>query len=290
MLNTDKKNFIEESTEFFLKNTLIFFKPFLNGENEFQFSEIEKWWKEHLNSAFNTSMSSDNLNFEKMTLLRGTQAGNLYKWFMNELLQGIKDNSMDFTKENISEIYYRLYGKGFGLFKDHVIDSISAPPLWLEHENMKKITKAFEAYSDLMNSVAQFSDKFSIPFQRSLLNFIQKIGELENLDPVQDPKKLYKELVRTLDKEYDDFLKTEQGVDIVMDVVDKLLVCQHEINNVKEIWLKFFSIPTKGEMEIVYKNIYELKKQNRGLEKTIKYQTATIDQLIKRVEYLEKEK
>ncbi len=290
MFDPDKDDFFQSTAQFFLKNTQMMFTPFLNDQEKIKQGDFQSLWEDYLGKSFSASKSSENFNFEKLVALRGAQVGSLYKWFMAELLQSMKEDPLDFSKQGIDQIYSRLSERAFHFFKEHVVDDFGSPPLWLEHDSMKKITSAFEAYTDLMNAMACFSDKFSIPFKKSLADFIQKTGELEKIDPVQDPKKLYKELVKNLDKEYDDFLKTEQGVETVMDVVDKLLVYQQRINDVKEIWFKFLSIPTKAEMEDIYKNIYAVKKQNRELESRLKKQDKKIEKLLEQINALSKTK
>ncbi|MCP4021138.1 MAG: hypothetical protein GY729_04795 [Desulfobacteraceae bacterium] len=309
MFDTDKDDFFQQTAQLFMKNTQMMFKPFLENINDDETDAFSSWWKNQMKTPFSDDDSPDDdspdddspdddspdnespfnhMNFEKLAILRGAQVGNLYKWFMNELLQSLKEDPLDFSKENIDQIYNRLAKKGFDFFKENAVDVMGTMPLWLEQDHIKKISSAFEAYVALMNAMAKFSDKFSVPFKKSLSNFIIKTSELEKIDPVQDPKELYQELVQTLDKEYDDFLKTKEGVEIVMDLVDKLLVYQGCINDVKEIWFKFLSIPTKAEMDDIYKSIYLLKKQNRTLESAIKKQNKTIEALTRKIETLTK--
>ena len=101
-------------------------------------------------------------------------------------------------------------------------------------------------------------------------------------------KDVYNFAVKILDKEYDNWLKSPEGVGSVAALVEKYMKYKQSLNPVRDNLLKSISIPTKAEMEDVYKGIYELRKKSRQQEAIIREQNDAIRKLTAKIHKLEK--
>ena len=70
-------------------------------------------------------------------------------------------------------------------------------------------------------------------------------------------------------------------------MVDNYLEYRKKLSPVKDIWLKSLSIPTKREMEDVYRGIYDLKKKTRKQDAVIREQNDSIKALNQKIRKLE---
>jgi hypothetical protein len=73
----------------------------------------------------------------------------------------------------------------------------------------------------------------------------------------------------------------------VVDVVEKYLDYKKKQNIAKDIWFRSLSIPTRKEMEDVYKGIYDLKKKTRKQDALIREQNKMIKALNRKLQNVE---
>jgi hypothetical protein len=93
--------------------------------------------------------------------------------------------------------------------------------------------------------------------------------------------------VGIFEEKYDDHIKSPQGVQIVVDVVEKYMDFKKKSDAVRDIWFKSLSIPTSEEMDDVYRGIYELRRKTRKQETLIRDHEALIENLNQKVLALE---
>jgi uncharacterized coiled-coil DUF342 family protein len=94
-----------------------------------------------------------------------------------------------------------------------------------------------------------------------------------------DDKQLYQMAIDVFNQKYDAMLKSEQGQKAVKEVIDQYLEFKNKVNTVNERVLRRLAIPTKSEMEDIFKEIYTLKKTNKQQASQIKQLTKDVESL-----------
>lgn len=217
------------------------------------------------------------------------KTGELYTGFMNAVLEAAKaTNDGSDSHEELNEIYHKMIRRYLAFYEESVGKFLSVPQFGIPRESLQQTMAAMDAYYRFMGAVGDFLVKFNIPLKDALENLLDAIKEREDTDDgFKSAKEIYDFAVNILDERYDRYIKSPQGVQIVVDVVEKYLDFKKKSDAVKDIWFKSLSIPTSKEMEDVYRGIYDLRKKTRKQETIIRDHEALIDGLNRKVLALE---
>jgi len=217
------------------------------------------------------------------------KSGELYAEFMNALLVSANaafDGSP--SHEALNEMHDRMTRRYLSLYEESVGRFLKSPQLGITREPLQHAMAATDAFNRFMAAVADFTVKFNIPLKDAFADLIHIIREKEGTgEGFKSAKEIYAAAVEILDKKYDAHIKSPQGVQLVVDVVEKYIEFKKKADIVNDIWLKSFSIPTSREMEDVYRSIYELKRISRRQAAVIRDHEALIARLTEKVEALE---
>ena len=215
--------------------------------------------------------------------------GKLYLEFMNTVFEATRAM---FTKKNsdeqLNEIYNNLSQRWLELYQESVGKYLAAPQFGIQREALQQFNASVAAYHRFMGAGGDFLVMFSKPLKKSM-DIIQQTLQDEarmNAD-FNSAKDVYGFAVKILEKEYDNWLKSPEGVQSVAGIVEKYVDYKKSLNPVRDNWFKSLAIPTKAEMEDVYKSIYELKKKSRQQEAVIRQQNDTIKKLIDKIRKFE---
>ena len=212
-----------------------------------------------------------------------------YAGFMNaamETFSAAADGSK--TDDALKDIYHDMTRRCLSFYEESVGRLLRMPQLGISRDSMQQVMAATDACNRFMTSVGDFLIKFNVPLKDSFLELITTIQEREAAgDGFKSAREIYNAAVRLLDEKYDAHIKSPEGVQMVVDVVDKYLDYKKKANVVTDIWLRSLSIPTSKEMEDVYRGIYELKRKTRQQATVIAHHEAMIEALNQRIEALE---
>jgi hypothetical protein len=216
--------------------------------------------------------------------------GNLYLKFLNTVLEATQATyAGEGSDENLNEIHAHMSDHLLELYQECVGKYLTAPQFGIPREALQQINSAISANHKFMGAVGDFLIMFSTPFKRSMDILQQAIKDRERAgEGFKSAKEVYNFAVKIFDKEYDDWLKSSAGVQSVVNMVDNYLEYRKKLNPVKDIWLKSLSIPTKREMEDVYRGIYDLKKKTRKQDAMIREQNDIIKALNRRLKTIER--
>lgn len=226
--------------------------------------------------------------FSQMTQ-RILQNGNLYAEFMNTVLAATQSTcARDGSDEKLNEIRNKLSQHLLALYQESVGKYLAAPQLGISREALQQMNNAITAYHQFLGETGDFLTTFSMPLKKSMDMLQQAIKEKEETDEgFQSAKEVYNFAIEILDKMYDDWLKSPEGVQSVVRMVDKYLDYRKQLNPVRDGWFKSLSIPTKREMEDVYRGIYDLKRKARQQDAIISEQNEIIKTLNQKIQKLE---
>ena len=217
------------------------------------------------------------------------QNGNLYAEFMNTVLEATQITyAKEGSGDKLNGIHNKMSRHLLELYQESVGKYLAAPQLGISREALQQINIALNAYHKFLGETGDFLMMFSTPLKKSadILQLAIQDRERAN-EGFKSAKEVYNFAVKVLDKEYEAWLKSPEGVRSVVNMVDKYLDFRKKLNPVKDSWYKSLSIPTKKEMEDVYRGIYDLKKKSRQQDAIIHEQTDTINKLNHKIRKLE---
>lgn len=233
-------------------------------------------------------MNSKSDLFSQMTQ-RTIQTGNIYLDFMNTIMEATQaafageggGDKPDEIRSKLSQHWQALYQESIGKY-------LEAPQLGISREALERFNSAISAYHNFLGETGDFLATFGTPLNKAMDILPQAIKDREQTEgEFNSAGEVYNFTVEILDKAYDDWLKSPEGVESVANVVDKYLDYRKKLNPVKDYWFKSLSIPTQREMTDVYKGIYDLKKKSRQQDAVIRKQSDTIKKLNNRIRKLE---
>ena len=249
-----------------------------------------KSWLERIQEDFAKVEPPIDFEIQNDVLQRIIQNGNLYIKFMNTVLEATKSSfAKESSDETLTEIYNKLTQHYLAFYQESVGKYLGIPQFGIQREAYHQISAAIDSYHRFMAAVGDFLLKFSLPLKSSLDILQQAIKDKEKTDGgFKNAKEVYNFTVKILEKKYDEYLKSPQGVQSVVDVVEQYLEYKKKLNIVKDIWFRSLSIPTTREMEDVYKRIHDLKKKTRKQEVIIREQENMIKILNRKLQTIEK--
>ncbi len=289
MMNTQStENFFRESAEFVRKAIKM-----LSGELCKQMSgknahEFYRWWSDAMQKSFTKVAATGDSDVLTPMLHRSFQNGMLYLNMMNAFFfSAMTANGKAIAHEQWEEFAKKFFQQSQELYQENLGKYLNTPQFGLYREPLMKITTVIEAYRTFLAEVGDFSEKFNVPFTQSLEIFQEALSDHKKEGDTQVYKKVSTLFMSILGKQYDEFLKTPECAKGVASVIHKYVEFQQQINTVMEIWGRWLSIPTKGDMEEVYKELYHLKKKTGEQEALLQGQGKIIVNLNQKVQELE---
>ncbi|MBA4392696.1 MAG: hypothetical protein C0407_03990 [Desulfobacca sp.] len=251
--------------------------------------EFIKSWTEKAQEAFTKGGLPLDWEIPAEVTGRMLESGNLFMNLMNTVQQSLiaasqketADNELNKLFEKISQGYLKFYQEQVGKY-------LTVPQLGLSREALHQLMTAVDSYHRLLEAIAEFGLKFSLPLTKSLEVLSQEIKDREKTtEDFKSAQEIINLAVTILEKNYDDFLKSAEGVKSVVQMVETYLEVKEKTDAVLSQIYKFLSLPTKREMEDVYKRIHELRKKTRQQDATILEQRDHLKRLNQKVLELE---
>ena len=214
------------------------------------------------------------------------RTGSLYFQLMQTVFESGKEN----REENWEKMYRCLSENYLGAYHEFAGKYLKVPPLGVYREALQQLMDAMDVHHQFAAEISDFFVKLGRPLGKSLKALDQALKSKDaSKNDFQSPREIYAFLSDLLEKEYDDYLKSSEGVQDVVDVIHGYIAYRKKSDDAKDIWLKSLSIPTTKEMEDVYRSIYELKKRVRKQDQQIAEQQLRMDRLSDRIRVLEAE-
>ncbi|MBW2433115.1 MAG: hypothetical protein JRF36_05905 [Deltaproteobacteria bacterium] len=246
-------------------------------------------WMEGVQQALAKETSSVNSEIPDKIFDSIIQNGHLYIEFMNTVLEAAKAAHVgDATDEMLNEIYTKMTQQYFSLYQANIGKLAGVPQFGIHREAQHQIMAAIDSYHRFTGSVGDFLLKFSMPLKDAMNMLQQAIRDRDAAgDGFKSAKEIYDFAVDILEKRYDEYIKSPEGVQNVVDLVEKYLDYKKKQNIARDIWFRLLSIPTRKEMEDVYKGIYDLKKKTRKQDALIRKQNKKIKALKRKLQNVE---
>jgi class III poly(R)-hydroxyalkanoic acid synthase PhaE subunit len=217
------------------------------------------------------------------------KSGELYAGFMNTAMEAFSATcDKDQGSEALNELYDKVNRRYLSFYEESVGRLLKAPQFGVSREALQHMTAAGDAFNRFMAALSDFTVKFNLPLKDAFEELMEVVKEKKGTaKDFKSAREIYDAAVNLLDEKYDAHIKSPEGVQMVVHVVQKYLDFKKKADVVNDIWLKFLSIPTSEEMEDVYRSIYELRRKTRQQASAIRNLEARIEGLSRTVQALE---
>ena len=186
-----------------------------------------------------------------------------------------------FAYQNIAEIYMEsiykdpmklsdalkewkdAYNKTFGVL-------VKSPVVGSSRELLEQNNRAVDSMVDMLISVSEFITKaLSVGYKNS-----QEVFEeyFDSVDKGEDPKtfnEFYKMWSKHVENAIEKYFYTDEFSKLIAKAADSYMIFKIEYDKLIEKSLSDSPIVTKSEVDNVYKNVYELRREVRSLKKEL---------------------
>lgn len=163
--------------------------------------------------------------------------------------------------ENIFRIWTDIYEKEFKQF-------FQIPQLGLMRTYQEKNNQLADKSNFFQSTLAEFLNLLALPFNRAMQVMQDKTGEMaENGTLPEDTKVYYNMWVKVLEGHYMTLYQTPEYVETLARTINALADFSAAKNAVLEDILSLLPVARKSDMDDMTRELYELKKRLRKLEK-----------------------
>ena len=166
--------------------------------------------------------------------------------------------------ETITRIWTDIYEKEFRQF-------FQVPQLGLMRTYQEKTNQAADKFNLFQSTLSEFLTLLGLPFSRTAQVMQEKLNEMAESDALpDDPKAYYNMWIKVLEGHFMTLFQTAEYVDTLTRTVNALADFSAARDAALEDLLGQLPVATKTEMDEMARELYELKKRLRTLEKSQK--------------------
>jgi len=163
--------------------------------------------------------------------------------------------------ENISRIWTEIYEKEFRQF-------FQVPQLGLLRTYQEKTNHAVDKYNLFQSTLSEFLSMLGMPFSRTTQVMQEKLNAMAESDELpDDPKMYYNMWIKVLEGHFMTLFQTPEYVDTLTRTVNSLADFTAARDAALEDALNLLPVATKTDMDEMARELYELKKRLKKLEK-----------------------
>lgn len=177
------------------------------------------------------------------------------------MVQGtLKDPAayLDFIK-----LWKDNYEKTFSKF-------LNIPTMGINREYMERQLESMDTFVKYITILGEFSATiFSVgeeTMEEILKNYMEMLKEGNQPKTF---KEFYEYWSKENDKAYDKLFNTDDFSKLLAEVVDQSMVFKMKLDGLMEDYISFMPVPTRTEMNSLYKTVYELKKELKNAKKEL---------------------
>jgi polyhydroxyalkanoate synthesis regulator phasin len=177
---------------------------------------------------------------------------------MGESVEAYQFQDID---ENLFRVWTDIYTKEFQQF-------FRIPQLGLMRTYQEKSNQAADKYNLFQSTLSEFLNLLGLPFSRAMQVMQEKLNKMaENGELTEDTKVYYNMWVKVLEGHFMTLFQTPEYVETLTRTVNALADFSAARNAALEDMLSVLPVAKKTEMDDMARELYELKKRLRKLEK-----------------------
>jgi len=170
-----------------------------------------------------------------------------------------------YSFDNIDQEALRVWSE---IYKNEIRQYFNVPQLGLSRLYQERVNQALDKFNIFSSALAEFLQLLSLPFEKSFRVLQEKIEELTRTGSLpEDSRGYYQMWVKILEGH---FMTLFQSPEYNKSLGETMIALEDYIsarNRILQDMLQSMPVPTRKEMDDLYKEIYLLKKKVRDLEK-----------------------
>jgi hypothetical protein len=164
--------------------------------------------------------------------------------------------------ENMFRVWTDIYEKEFQQF-------FQIPQLGLLRTYQEKANQVADKYNLLQSTLSEFTRLLSMPFNRSMLVMQEKLSEMATSGELTEDTKFYYNMwVKVLEGHFMTLFQTPEYVETLSRTITALADFAKARNAAMEDLLGMLPVAKRSEMDDMARELYQLKKRLRELEKS----------------------
>ena len=177
----------------------------------------------------------------------------------------IERSTQAYSFENLDKSTFKAWTD---IYENEFRQFFHIPQLGLTRFYQEKINQAMDNYHRFQTAFAEFMYLFYLPMEKSLKVLQDEMArKAEKGDLTEDYTTYYRQWIKILEGHYMTLFKSSEYVQAMGTTLDTLEEFLQTRNEVLQDMLKTLAIPAQNDLDDLYKEIYELKKRIRVLEK-----------------------
>lgn len=182
-----------------------------------------------------------------------------------ERLNRMGESAEAYTYADIDENFLRLWTD---IYEKEFRQFFTIPQLGLLRTYQEKANQVADKYNLLQSHVSEFLRLLSLPFGRSFQVLQENLGELaEKNELPEDPQAYYQMWIRILEGHFMTLFQTPEYVETMSRTINSLADYTAARDSAVEDLLSSLPVAKKTDMDDMARELYELKKRVRKLEK-----------------------
>lgn len=175
--------------------------------------------------------------------------------------ESVKAYHFEKTDENMFHFWTELYEKEFQKF-------FHIPPLGLTREYQERLNHMMDKFHLFQANQAEFLSLLALPFQRAMGVMQEKVAELAKTGELPaDPNDYYQMWIKILEGHFMTLFQTPEYIETLAKTITALTNFSEAKNAVVEDMIKGLPIAHQSELDDLAREVYELKRRVRRLEK-----------------------
>ena len=170
-----------------------------------------------------------------------------------------------YSFDNIDQEALRVWSE---IYKNEIRQYFNVPQLGLSRLYQERVNQALDKFNIFSSALAEFLQLLSLPFEKSFRVLQEKIEDLTRTGSLpEDSRGYYQMWVKILEGHFMTLFQSPEYNKSLGETMTALEDYISARNRILQDMLQSMPVPTRKEMDDLYKEIYLLKKKVRDLEK-----------------------
>lgn len=178
----------------------------------------------------------------------------------------IQDTTQAYSFQNPDQEAIRAWRE---IYEEEFSRFFHVPQLGLSRVYQEKANQAVDKLNRFQNAFGEFMNLFYLPMEKSFKVLQEQIADLAEKGGLpEDSNAYYRMWIKILEGHYMNLFKSQEYLDVMGRTLETLEDFVSTRDSLTQDILKWMSVPTQKEMDELYREIYQLKKKIRRLEKS----------------------
>lgn len=163
----------------------------------------------------------------------------------------------------LTERYWNIYERTFG-------SVLQSPNFGYTREFNHKLLKGFEAWINFSKATFDYQGVLVEVWMKAFEELMRELASSEETGKtVQNWQQLLQVWSRAFDRVFAQKFGSENAVEFQGKFLSAAMTYKFQQQQLMEVFLKMYDLPTRSEVDEIHRNIYELRKEIKSLNKAL---------------------